>query len=90
MLGYLFLNFEDSFYQHAEKRLDERVWHGIATPLGDLLAYPGVRAWWKTRAHHYNADFQTFVEARIAEEKKPGLYPERLVTRVAPSGPSAA
>ena len=79
MLGYLFLNFEDSYFQHREGHLDDRVWNGIAVPLRELLAYDGVRAWWGTRSHHYGAQFQSYVTSLIAEGRKPNMYPEKML-----------
>ena len=83
LLSYFMLHFQDSFFQHAEHHLDERVWQGIETPLSEMFAYPGVRAWWKTRAHHYSAKYRRLVDGKIAAGDKPKLYGEDMMKRAA-------
>jgi len=75
-LGFLFRVFEENFFQWKEGNLDPDHWHGYEAPLTDTAAYPGVRAWWKTRAHWYSAPFGEFVEAKMDESGRPALYRE--------------
>ena len=76
MLGHLFRIYEDNLFQLNDGVLDARVWQGLAGPVNDLLAYPGVRAWWQTRRHHYSPDLQSHIEQKLGERRVPRLYGE--------------
>ena len=75
-LGFLFRVFEENFFQWKEGNLDPDHWRGYEAPLSDTVAYPGVRAWWVTRAHWYSAPFGEFVQAKMDQSRSPGLYRE--------------
>jgi hypothetical protein len=67
---------EDQFFQWSEGHLDLRMWPGIKASAGDIFAFPGVQAWWKTRSHWYSDQFQAFIEDKIASGKAPTMYGE--------------
>jgi len=76
LLGHMFRLFEDEFLQWTEGDLDPRVWHGLEAPIDDILPFPGVQAWWKTRSHWYNEQFQSFIENNLSEQRAPTMYGE--------------
>jgi hypothetical protein len=76
LLGHLYRIFEDIFYQRAEDNIDARVWRGFEGPMGDIIAYPGVQDWWKTRCHWYSQEFQQFIAAKVESARPPSLYGE--------------
>jgi hypothetical protein len=76
LLSHAFGIWEDQYFQWCEGHLDPRVWHGIETSLGDFCALPGLQAWWKTRSHWFNEEFQALVRGKIAEGRAPTLYAE--------------
>lgn len=77
LMGYLFRVYEEHLFQWREGLLDAHVWHGLESPVDDILAYPGVQAWWATRSNWYSADFKTFILAKIAAAKSPTMYGEQ-------------
>ena len=77
LMGYLFRVYEEHLLQWREGLLDAHVWHGLESPVDDILAYPGVQAWWATRSNWYSADFKTFILAKIAAAKSPTMYGEQ-------------
>lgn len=75
-LGFLFRVYEENFYQWEQGTLDAHVWHGLASPVDDILAYPGVREWWATREHWFSQPFREFIRAKLAEPQTPKMYRE--------------
>lgn len=75
-LGVLFRVFDEAFFQWSEGNLDPQVWHGFESPMGDVLAYPGVRDWWATRSHWYSTPFREFIDAKAAAAGSPAMYGE--------------
>ena len=72
----LFRMFEDQFFQQNEGHLDQRVWQGFEGPMNDMIAYPGVQDWWKTRCHWYSQEFQSFIAGKIEKARRPSMYGE--------------
>ena len=79
LMCHLFRVFEDQFYQQNEGHLDQRVWQGFEGPMNDIIAYPGVKDWWKTRSHWYSQEFQSFITGKIEKERRPSMYRESTV-----------
>ena len=74
LLGHLYRIFEEFFYQRAEGSIDPRVWRGFEGPMDDIIAYPGVQDWWKTRCHWYSQEFQEFIAAKVESNNTPRMY----------------
>jgi len=72
----LFRVFEDHYFQYNEGHLDQRVWQGFEGPMDDIIAYPGVQEWWKTRCHWYSREFQSFITGKIEKGRRPSMYRE--------------
>ena len=71
-----FRNVEDMYYQHMEGHLDPRRWRGFEALLRDLNAYPGVQAWWRSRAHWFSDEFAKLVNQQQQTATAPRLYRE--------------
>jgi len=76
LMGQLFRVFEDHYFHHNEGHLDQRVWQGFEGPMDDIIAYPGVQDWWKTRCHWYSREFQSFITGKIEKGSRPSMYRE--------------
>lgn len=76
LFGLMFRVFEEAYFQRAERHFDVRVWKGYEGPIADLLAYPGVREWWRSRAHWYSTEFCDYIEAKLEIGKAANLYRE--------------
>ena len=79
ILGFMFRVFEGAFFQWKEGNLDARLWNGFEAPIVDMVAYPGVQAWWSTRSHWYSTQFRDFVSEKTSEISSPVLYRETAV-----------
>lgn len=80
LMGYLFRVYEEHLFQWREGLLDAHIWHALEAPVDDILAYPGVQAWWKTRSDWHSENFQIFIRAKIASASSPAMYGERGLT----------
>jgi hypothetical protein len=78
-LGFMFRVFEEAFFQWKEGNLDAHLWNGFEAPIGDMLAYPGMREWWSTRSHWYSPQFRKFVDEKTSQTTPPALYREPAV-----------
>jgi hypothetical protein len=64
------------YYQKLEGHLDPRVWREVEVPLRDIIAYPGVQAWWRLRSHWFSEEFVKFVDQAKQTAKAPSMYRE--------------
>jgi hypothetical protein len=70
-----FLNhFEAMYFSHCDGILTASSWGKMEQTLSDVIAYPGVQEWWKTRRHWHTEEFARVVDAIIAKEEKPKAY----------------
>lgn len=77
-IGRLFRIYESLWQHNAEDRLTREMWHGVESAMQDAMSYPGVRAWWPTRAHWYHTAFIEHIDGRFAEiDMKPNVYGEQ-------------
>ena len=71
-LSRVFRIVEGMHRQHSQDQLDTEAWHGIEHALRAMCRYPGVQAWWKTRAHGYSAAFSEHIQQFIDDVDLPG------------------
>jgi hypothetical protein len=70
-----FLNhFEAMYFAHSEGLLTASAWGKIERTMSDVIAYPGVQEWWKTRRHWHTEEFGRIVDAMIAKGDEPKAY----------------
>ena len=77
LIDHLFRIYEDMFYQKLEGHLDPRVWRGFEAPMRDIIAYPGIQAWWRSRSHWFSEEFANFVNELERAAGPPALYREQ-------------
>ena len=76
LMDHQFRIYEDMYYQKVEGHLDPRVWRGFEAPMRDIIAYPGIQAWWRSRAHWFSKEFGKFVDELACTAGSPSLYRE--------------
>jgi hypothetical protein len=74
MIDSIFRSFEVSLHYAEEGQLKSGIWQGLGATMQDLLAYPGPRAVWRMRSHQHSPEFQSFIEAKLANASAPRLY----------------
>ena len=65
------------YYQKLERHLDPRVWRGFEAPMRDIIAYPGIQAWWRSRAHWFSKEFGEYINDLARAAGAPSLYREQ-------------
>jgi hypothetical protein len=73
-LNRFFKNFEGMYFSHCDGILTESLWGEIERTMSDVIAYPGVQEWWKTRRHWHTEEFGRVVDAIIARSDEPKAY----------------
>ena len=73
-LNRFFKNFEGMYFSHCDRILTESLWGEIERTMSDVIAYPGVQEWWKTRRHWHTEEFGRVVDAIIARGDEPKAY----------------
>jgi len=70
-----FLNhFEAMYFAHRDGLLTASSWDKIERTMSDLIAYPGVKQWWKERRHWHTEEFGRVVDAIISRGDEPTAY----------------
>lgn len=59
---------EDAYYQHEEKRLDDRIWNAVVVQFSGYLSLSGVLRVWEIRKQAYSEGFRQFVDNAVARE----------------------
>jgi hypothetical protein len=62
------------YFAHRDGILTDELWGEIERTMTDLIGYPGVQQWWKTRRHWHSQEFASVVDAIIARGGKPIAY----------------
>ena len=73
-LNRFFKNFEGMYFSHCDRILTESLWGEIERTMSDVIAYPGVQEWWKTRRHWHTEEFGRVVHTIIAKGDEPKAY----------------
>lgn len=76
-LGSAFRIFDTLYNYYVEGIIDNQAWGTLEAPVDDLLAYPGIQAWWHTRKHWYSQRYQDRVEQKLARDARPRMYGEQ-------------
>jgi len=69
-----FQNYQAMYFAHQDRILTDALWGEIERTMTDLLGYPGLQQWWKTRRHWHTEEFAGVVDAIIARGAKPTAY----------------
>jgi hypothetical protein len=67
-------NFQGMYFSHRDGVLTDALWDEIERTMSDVLPYPGVREWWKTRRHWHTEEFARVVDEIMARGHAPKAY----------------
>ena len=73
-LNRFFKNFQAMFFSYRDGVLSASIWGEVERTMGDVIAYPGVQEWWKTRRHWHTEEFARVIDGLIARGNKPTAY----------------
>ena len=80
-------NFQAMYFAHQDGILTDQLWGEIERTMTDLIGYPGVQQWWKTRRHWHTEEFASLVDAIIAKGGAPIAYSTYNLTKILPTKP---
>lgn len=86
-LGRVMILSEEFYLFYLEGVLDAELWHNFERTTADLVAFPGVQAWWATRKHWHSQTFRVLVDGMIAQGKEPTLYDRYTNPGISASAP---
>lgn len=66
--------FEGMYFSHRQGILMGSSWRAVERTMSDLIAYPGVQQWWKTRRHWHTEEFDDLVGGLIAKGNNPKAF----------------
>ena len=75
----VFVNSEDTYYQHKEGLHDEGGFVGFVAGMKGSFRYPGFRAQWKSARRNYGIEFVEFMDKLLAET--PVIPPTDMLAR---------
>ena len=75
-------NFQAMYFAHQDGILADQYWAEIERTMTDVIGYPGVQEWWKTRRHWHTEQFADLVDAIIAKGGKPKAYATYDLTKI--------
>lgn len=78
----LFRIYQGMHWQWQRGTINDGMFHSITALFEDFAVTPGWKLVWRERRHHYDHDFQKFVDTMMAESKGRAPYPD-LVTEAA-------
>lgn len=74
----LFLNAEDTFYQHANGLLEEEPYEGFVNAMRATIASPATRLMWQVHRQVYGPAFTAFVDKLVEETPaEPVVVPDQ-------------
>ena len=74
----LFHIWVETYQQHLEGHLAPHVWRETELSLRDIIAYPGIQAWWRLRSHWFTEEFVKYVDQAQQTAGPPRLYREPM------------
>jgi hypothetical protein len=75
-------NFQAMYFAHQDEILTDQLWGEVERTMTDLIGYPGVQQWWKTRRHWHTEQFAYLIDAIIDKGEKPKAYATYDLTRM--------
>lgn len=70
----VFRYWDGVYFHYSDGVMPAQHWLAIKRQMQDVIAYPGVQAWWESRKHWYSDDFISLVSIIIKESSKPSAY----------------
>ena len=78
LMSQLFYIFGEMHHQRLEGHVDSRVWRKVEAPVRDIIAYPGIQAWWRLRSHWFDEEFANYINQLQQTVGPPTMYREPM------------
>src|SRR5947208_3642862 len=66
----------DRYKQHLQDHRAPHLWRETELSLRDIIAYPGIQAWWRLRSHWFTEEFVKYVNQVQQTAGPPTMYRE--------------
>jgi hypothetical protein len=76
LMNQLFHIIQETYYQQADGHLDPRVWRETEVSVSEVIAYPGVQAWWRLRSHWFGEEFAKYINQVQRTAGPPRMFGE--------------
>ncbi|GAB3376844.1 hypothetical protein GCM10027431_32050 [Lysobacter rhizosphaerae] len=70
----VFRYWDGIYFHYADGAMPPQHWSSVKRQMQDIVAYPGVQAWWQSRKHWYTEDFNSLISSMIKDAPKPSAY----------------
>jgi hypothetical protein len=78
LMNQLFHIIQEAYYQQADGHLEPRVWQETEVSVRDLIAYPGIQAWWRLLSHWFGEKFVKFIHQMQRTAGPPTMFREPM------------
>ena len=70
----VFRYWDGIYFHYADGAMPPQFWQSVRRQIQDVVAYPGVQAWWASRKHWYTDEFNVLIAGVIENAPTPNAY----------------
>jgi len=70
----VFRYWDGIYFHYTDGAMPPQFWQSVRRQIQDVVAYPGVQAWWDTRKHWYTEEFNGLIATIIEEAPSSNAY----------------
>jgi hypothetical protein len=70
----VFRYWDGIYFHYADGAMPPQFWQSVRRQIQDVVAYPGVQAWWASRKHWYTEEFNALIDGVIDNAPTPNAY----------------
>ncbi len=70
----VFRYWDGIYFHYTDGTMPPQFWQSVRRQMQDIVAYPGVQAWWVSRQNWYTDDFNGLVTGMIKDAPRPSAY----------------
>ena len=70
----VFRYWDGIYFHYMDGAMPQQFWQAVRRQIQDVVAYPGVQAWWASRKHWYTDEFNRLIAGLIEDAPMPSAY----------------
>lgn len=70
----VFRYWDGIYFHYTDGAMPPQFWQSVRRQIQDIIAYPGVQAWWASRKHWYTDEFNGLITGMIDDAPTPSAY----------------
>jgi hypothetical protein len=83
----VFRYWDGIYFHYTDGAMPRQFWQSVRRQIQDVVAYPGVQAWWASRKHWYTDEFNGLIAGVIEDAPAPSAYSAYGAVSHASAGP---